>query len=168
MFGLRQLSEESYSARTATNSVSLGERMAAGGKEYLYVYNGSSNESIDVGRGCKYASQSTGYTVDCAVATPATLTVDACVGVVENASIPTSYYGWLTVRGHNVDCLNKISAVVTGEVCYMSTSGFFQRYSATTVADLIQNAWVGKVIVGGTTTTATATFQANINCLCNL
>lgn len=162
--GYRQLNEESVSAVTANPSGTIGERRSEGGNDYLYVYNGSSNQAINVGRGVKYASQSVGYTVDVAVGTPATLTADACVGVCQNATIPTGEYGWLMTRGYAQALENKASAVVTGEAVYMTTSGAFQRYSAITAANLIQNARIGKCITGGTTTTATATFDARINC----
>lgn len=165
--GYRQLNEESVSAVTATPSVVPGEMRSEGGCDYLYVYNGSTNQTIDKGRGCKYASQSAGYTVDVAVAVVATLTADACVGVVKNATIPTGYYGWLCTRGY-VDGLQcKNSAVVTGEAIFMTTSGVFQRYSATTIGESVERSYVGKCITGGVDTSATATFDARINCNAN-
>ena len=167
--GYRQLSEESVSARTATPTVQLGERRVDGGKEYVYVYNASSNEAINVGRGVKLASASTGFTVDVAVGAPSTLTAAMCFGVCQDATFATADYGWLLTKGHASALECKLSTVVTGEAFYMGTSGAFQRFSAAitdVVANqaVIANGPVGQVINGTLTTTATATFAAYFKC----
>ena len=160
--GYRVLDTESVSARTATNSVTLGERRSEGGKEYVYVYNASDDEPINVGRGVKLASQSAGYSVDVAVGAPSTITAAICFGVCQDATFATGDYGWLQTRGFASALECKASTVVTGEVFFMTTSGAFRRYSNVTVAGNAAQNPVGQAISGTLTTDATSTFGAYI------
>jgi hypothetical protein len=130
-FNLPPLYEESVSAVTATPTVDIGSRRWENGCEWVYIYNASSNEFIDIGRGAKLASGSTSYSVDVAVAAPSTITAGILVGLCVNATITTGYYGWLMTRGFATVIQNKISAAVAGTQFALTTSGVFCTYTQT-------------------------------------
>ena len=159
--GYKLVNEESVSARTATPSVAIGERRTQNGNDFMYVYNGSTNQIADLGRGVKMASQSTGFTVDVDTDPATTITADICVGVVQNATIATGEYGWIMTRGHAINCANMLSAVVTGQAVYMTTSGAFRRTTAaSSVPGQGTKAQCGRAMTGpSAATTNTATFD---------
>ena len=122
-YGLSQLFEESVSAVTLTNSIALGTRRHSNGCDWLYVYNGNTQE-YRPGRAVRLASGSTGYTVDVAAAAQSTVTVNIGLGVVVNATVASSAYFWLLTRGFaQVETLPATSALVAGEQLGITTSG---------------------------------------------
>lgn len=159
-FGYRQLSPESVSATTSTPSVQLGARQFQGGLDYIYVYNGSSNQAIAPNRGVKIASGSSGYTVDVAIAAPSTVSAGILFGVCVNASIATGSYGWIAQRGFcQIDNFGATS-IAAGDSLYLWTSGTFSMVTAAT------GGYGRSVTVGYATeaqaTTTTGSFTAYI------
>ncbi len=93
--GLRQTWNESVSAVTATKStdLDLGTIRYEDGRTYQYVYNkGGSDAGIGYG---VCLSAGTGYSVTVSAVTE----VDACFGVVYNATLTANYYGWIVKNG---------------------------------------------------------------------
>jgi hypothetical protein len=88
--------KESVSAVTGTKpaGIDLGTLRYEGGKMYQYIYNGG-NTAIDPTMGCCLLSGATGYTVT--ISSVASYTV--MFGLVENATITTSAYGWVLKQG---------------------------------------------------------------------
>ena len=160
--GYQQVFAESVSAVTATNTVSPGSVRHENGADWIYVYNGSSDEQIDVGRGVKLASGSSAYTVDVALGAPSTVSAAALAGVCQNATIPTGQYGWIMTRGFASALQNKLSAVATGDRIFATTSGVFRPLTASTgLYDfLVPCGWATSD--ASAATTATATFSAYI------
>lgn len=93
--GLSGLQVESVSAVTATPSVSLGERRFESGRKYIYVYN-KSTQQISPGYAVVLSS-STGYSVTPSVDT--TTMTELPFGIVNEATIPSNYYGWVVTEG---------------------------------------------------------------------
>ena len=91
-FGYPQGFTESVSAVTSTNSVQLGERRWEGGCEYVYMYN-MSTSTIGVGYGVVQSAASA-FSM-----TLSSITGDKCFGVVKNAQIGPTQYGWICVKG---------------------------------------------------------------------
>lgn len=87
--------EESVTNTTATNSVELGFRAIYKGEEYVYCYNAGSDE-ISTGNGVRFVTGASGYSV---TASGVTDSVNPCVGVCNNATIATGYYGWIMAKG---------------------------------------------------------------------
>jgi hypothetical protein len=92
-YGYSDLFEESVSAVTATNSVSLGMRRHYNGRDYVYMYNGT-NGTIATGYGVMMSANSN-YTV-----AVTSVTGDVCAAVVHNTAVPTGNYFWGMVRGN--------------------------------------------------------------------
>jgi hypothetical protein len=160
--GMQYLFEESVSAVTATPSVDLGTRRFEGGADWLYVYNGSTNEAIDQYRGCKLASLSSGYTVDCATADPSTITAAILAGVAVNATISTGSYGWIMTRGQ-ASIYNKGSAAVGGDHIFLAVSGTFRGYTATTgTGALLRAPIAGQWLADASDTSSTEAVKAYI------
>jgi hypothetical protein len=92
VYGYSNCFEESASAVTATNSVTLGTRRHSDGVDYVYAYN-QGNSMIYPGYGV-IASLCSGYSV-----TLSSVTGDMCFGIVHNATATTGTYFWLAQRG---------------------------------------------------------------------
>lgn len=148
--GLQQIFEESVSAVTATNSVTLGTERWEGGRKYRYVYNKSTSTAA-AKYGVVYSSAS-GFSV-----TVSSLKGEFCAGVVYNADIPPTNYGWICVNGFCPVTSSGNSAIVQGHPIILDASGAFTIASGGT-------AGTGHVVGGATGTTDTAaTFMAFIN-----
>ena len=91
------LFNESVSAVTLSNTVALGAIQWLGGNQYNYVYMDSSTPSAgQAGYAVNLLSGGSGYTVTMSMALG-----DYAYGVIQNATMATSYYGWVLVNGHN-------------------------------------------------------------------
>jgi hypothetical protein len=154
---------ESVSAVTATNTVSIGTRRYEGGREWLYVYNGNTEQWVP-GRGVRLASGATGYTGDIAIPAATTFSAAVCLGVVVNATITTGAYGWIARQGF-VQLENfGATSIGAGEPVVLHTSGTFTRYSAPTDNAKYSLDWgFGKACEAQATTT-TGSFTAYISC----
>lgn len=84
---------ESVSAVTATPSVELGTTRLEGGNEYVYMYNGET--AADKGLMVTIDPAGTGYDTF----TVSTVADNLMVGVVANATMAASTYGWIQRRG---------------------------------------------------------------------
>jgi hypothetical protein len=145
---------ESVSAVTATNTVALGSRRHEAGIDYLYVYNGSSNEQITTGRGAKLASGSTGYTADVAAAAANTFSAAVLCGVCINSTFTTGTYGWLATRGFMQVENFGATSIGVGEPVMLHTSGTFTRHTAPTAAVIFRSdAFCGWATADQATTT---------------
>jgi hypothetical protein len=116
-YGVQQLFNESVSAVTATNSIALGTRRIEGANEYVYVYN--AGVSANVGYGV-IASCNSGFS--CVVTS---VIGDQLFGVVQNADIGPSKYGWVVTRGpvH----VYGISGIAVGKPINISANGGFDE-----------------------------------------
>jgi hypothetical protein len=162
LYGEQQLHVESVSSVTATNSVDLGTRRYWQGADYVYVYNGSSNEQLTTGRGAKLASGSTGYTADVAVAAAATFSAAALMGVCVHATFTTGTYGWLMTRGFAQVENFGATSIGAGESLQLHTSGTFTRSTAPTAIAIYSPRFVG-IATAAQATTTTGSFTAYIN-----
>jgi hypothetical protein len=84
------------SATTATrgkNDPNLGDECQEGSTKYLFIYN-DGNSSMPVGYGVILQSGVSGYSC-----TLSSVTGDRIIGVVKNAAIATSCYGWVVTKG---------------------------------------------------------------------
>lgn len=86
---------EAISATTLTPSQQLGERITHAGEEYVYCYNAGGGQ-ISKGMVAKLITGTSGYSV---AATALTDVFSPAVGAVKHATIATSGYGWIMVKG---------------------------------------------------------------------
>lgn len=157
-YGLQQLFEESVSQVTATNSVQLGSERWYNGNIYRYIYNKSSSQACP-GYAMVYiganASASSGNSL-----TVSSVGGDFDLGgIVEHATIPAGYCGWVLVNGVVAGCETS-SGTTAGYHVALAADGRFRSPSATT-GNLYPH-----VGVALTTTAASAygTFTVRINC----
>ena len=110
--------EESVSAVTATNSVSLGSMRIEDGKEFRYVFNAGT--TAVVGKGV-IQSVNSNYTV-----TVSSAVGDRCFGVVVNADLTTENYGWVQTRGKaHVSVVGDHASAATGKGLALGANGGF-------------------------------------------
>jgi len=149
-FGLQTTFEESVSAVTATNSVAIGTERWENGRKYIYAYN-KSTSTAGVGYGVVYSAAS-GYSV-----TVSSIAGENLAGVVINADIGPTEYGWIVVKGHVPVQSSGNSAIAQGNKLILDTVGAFTRTTGAT-------GYTGIVAGVATGSTATAgTFAAFIN-----
>lgn len=149
--GLQQLFEESVSAVTATNSVELGTERWEDGRKYVYMYN-KSTSTASTKYGVVY-SASSGYSV-----TISSVGGEQLAGVVYNADIPPTEYGWVCVKGHVPLTSSGNSAIAAGNRVVLDAAGTFTRSTGGT-------GYTGVVVALPTGATETAgTFAAFVNC----
>ena len=121
--------EESVSNVTATNSVKLGARCIYKAEEYVYCYNGGS-EQISQNKGVKALTGASGYTVTVSSVTDS---VNPCVGVAKNATITTGAYGWIMVKGYT--SVNVVTATTSDHVALaLGADGKFVNHAPLTDA----------------------------------
>jgi hypothetical protein len=84
----------------------IGTRVNSNGNEFLYVFNAGSTD-IPIGYAVTPLAGTTGYS--CTIST--TAQIDVAMGVVKNATLSASCYGWVQTKGH---CKIHVSAAVTG------------------------------------------------------
>jgi hypothetical protein len=134
IYGLRQTFQESVSAVTATKSVDLdlGTIRYEGGRVYQYVYNkGTTAASPGYGM-C--LSAATGFSVTVSSVTG----VDACFGVVYNATLTTNTYGWIVKQGFVPLEAHADSILAVGDFVVLGSAGVCSRkQTAATAVDLI-------------------------------
>jgi hypothetical protein len=146
-YGLQRVFEESVSAVTAKPSVDLGTERWQGGKKYVYMYNASTSTAL-VKLGVTYSGMS-GYSM-----TQSSIAGEGCAGVVYNAQIGPTEYGWVCVRGHVP--VTSLGEAATVKGCGL-TIGAYGAFAASTGAS-------GIIVGYATGETATAgTFAAFIN-----
>lgn len=120
---------ESVSNATATNSVKLGTRCIYKAEEYVYCYNGGS-EQISQNKGVMALTGASGYTVTVSSVTDS---VNPCVGVAKNATIATGYYGWVMVKGYT--SVNVVTATTTDHLpLALGADGAFVNHAPLTDA----------------------------------
>jgi hypothetical protein len=83
----------------------LGTKVNYGGNEYLYVYNAATT-AVPIGYAVTPLAGTTGYS--CTIST--TAQIDVPMGVVKNATLSASCYGWIQTKGY---CNIHVSAAVT-------------------------------------------------------
>ncbi len=109
------------SAVTATRGAKdpeLGTRVNFGGNEYLYVFNAATTD-IPIGNAVTPLAGTAGYS--CTIST--TAQIDVPMGVVKNATISASCYGWVQTKGH---CKISVSAAVAaGAPMQLGANGIF-------------------------------------------
>jgi hypothetical protein len=116
-FGVQMLFPESVSNVTATNSIALGTRRMEGGNEYVYVYNAGTTAAVGYGL---VASCNSGYS--CTVTSVAG---DVLFGVVANADLTTSNYGWAVVKGPAH--IYSVNAIAAGAPVTLGAAGAFEQ-----------------------------------------
>jgi len=147
---------ESVSAVTATNSVPLGTRRIENGNEYVYVYN--TGTTAAVGYGVIQSLNS------CFSVTVSSAVGNKCFGVVQNASLTTTYYGWVLVRGvgkaHMGDTATGNHTAATGEGLYLGTNGAFEGVTTGATGSTWANASLGCTLTSiGTGVSGSAYFN---------
>ncbi len=83
----------------------LGTRVNHGGNEYLYVYNAATT-AVPIGYVVTPLASTTGFS--CTLST--TAQIDVPMGVVKNATLSASCYGWVQTKGY---CKIEVAAAVT-------------------------------------------------------
>lgn len=106
----------------------LGQTIEDSGNVYRWIYN-DCNSEIYPGYGVVLQSGVAGYS--CTVS--AVTSDDLCVGVVQNATIPTGYYGFAMVRGFaEVEMGATSGTVAAGDLIEIGANGVFVPVSNTT------------------------------------
>jgi hypothetical protein len=145
------LYNESVSAVTSTNSVSLGAQRIENGKWYTYAYNaapGTASVSYGV-----IASANSGYSF----ATNSVLG-DFCAGVVVHNDIKTAQYGWVQTKGPAIIQMTTAGVskdTTLGGGVALGDSGMF-----TGVTAVAGTAATGSTAFGGRCGTATTAIVA--------
>jgi len=96
------------------------------GNTYRYVYNGGTGAAA-VGYGVVMSAVS-GYT--CVVSS--TINADLCVGVVRNAILSASAYGWVLTEGFSQVQMASTVSCAAGDMLVLGTAGAFIRQSLAT------------------------------------
>jgi hypothetical protein len=148
------LFEESVSAVTATNSVQLGSKRVVGGREYTYVYNAGSTAAVQV---AVCLTGTSGYSVVVTMATTSTTCFSPTLfGVVREAELTASQYGWVVTRGHVDIKSNGSAAIAAGDLLILAENGTVRPYSAVSVITQLVYMAAGNAIKAMTATDATA------------
>lgn len=95
VYGYQSSFEESVSAVTTSPSVELGSRRIHEAEEFVYCYNGGSDQAI-AGEGVRILTGASGYSFSQSGVTDV---FNPCIGVVKHATITTGAYGWVMTKG---------------------------------------------------------------------
>lgn len=130
-YSYKLVNEESVSAVTATPSVQLGTRRLYNGAEYVYVYNAGVTAAVGYGM---IASANSGYSCVVTAVYGSTL-----FGVVQNADLQASSYGWILTRGLAASCYSAQGQISLNSPVVLYTNGSFMlaNTSATGIAACI-------------------------------
>jgi len=105
-------------ATPGTKDPELGTRVNYAGNEYLYVYNAATTD-VPIGYAVTPLAGTTNYS--CTIST--TAQIDVPMGVVKNATLSASCYGWVQTRGY---CKIHVSAAVaTGTPMQLGANGLW-------------------------------------------
>lgn len=134
---------EGVSAATATNTVDIGTRRLVNGREYIYMYNGGAEAAPNK---VVVVTGTSGYTFVVTYASGAAISATP-IGVVREATIAASSYGWVMTRGFCDVYNDGTASVTTGDVLVLSTNGNVRQYSAASVVtQLVYNGIVAKAM----------------------
>jgi hypothetical protein len=153
IYGNMSLFEESVSAVTSTNSVEIGTRRVVGSREYLYVYN-KSTSTATTKYGVVY-SASSGYSV-----TISSVGGEMPAGVVYNADIGPTQYGWIVVQGFaplQVQTNGPGPEAFSDGVLLGANGAFYARTAACTLTGV-------RVATPTAFTASAGTFNAFVHC----
>lgn len=154
---------ESVSAVTATNSVVLGSMRHEGGRDYVYVYNGATEE-IRPGRVVGLVSGATGYTVTPALPAASTVSCGIGFGVNVHATVASGRYFWACKRGFvQLETLPAASAVVAYSILVPAASGTVQYRNTVATGGLQTAIPIGFAVEDEGATTNTQSFTAYVN-----
>lgn len=107
----------------------LGTRVIANGLEYVFVYNEADTQAVP-GMGLV---TNAGATSAYSATISSTTSADFCLGVVRHATLTTTTYGWVVVRGVTpVKAGATSGTITTGKAFEMAANGLFTPVSNTT------------------------------------
>jgi hypothetical protein len=124
-YGLQQAFDESISAVTATPSNKIGTERWENGRKYIYMYN-KSTSTCNVEYGVVF-SASSGWSV-----TASSIGGESIAGVVRNAQLEPTTYGWVMVKGHTDLKLgaNDTAVLTYADKIKMDADGVFKIQTA--------------------------------------
>lgn len=158
-YNMPPLQVESVSTVTDTGTVDLGTRVWKDGREYVYVYNTGSTAPVGY---CVILTGTSGYTVNVTYNSVTTDNLRPTVfGVVREADLDATAYGWVVTRGH-CDLYNDgTAAVAAGDMIIPSLNGKVKAVSSTSVITQLVFEGSNHMVATQATTTA-GTFGAYV------
>lgn len=150
-YGLQSVFEESVSAVTASNSIQLGTERWQDGRLYRYVYNMSTSTATTKHGVVHSAASAHSVTIS-------SVGGEGLAGVVYNADIGPTEYGWVVIKGPVPLTSDGNSAIAAGDRVVLGAAGAFTRSTGGT-------GYTGVVVATPVEATTTAgTFVAFVNC----